>query len=915
MPRRENMHRKPKPSQREEPKPAHIRTRRAPGSARVRAVRVFVSSTFLDMQAERDELVKRVFPQLRKLCERRGVSWGEVDLRWGITDEQRAEGRVLPVCLEEIRRCRPFFIGLLGERYGSVPDAIDPELTGREPWLKGQAGTSVTELEILHGVLNKPERAKHSFFYLREPGYVASLPQDQQPAFREAGEGAEERREKLAALKARIRSSRLPVRDYASPQSAGALILKDLTSVIDPLYPAGSEPDPLQREAAEHEAFARSRTGVYIGSTTYFEALDAHAAGDGPPLVVLGESGSGKSALFANWALGYRTAHPDHAVVMHFIGSSPQSSDWAAMLRRVMAELGHRFGIDATIPDTAEELRAAFPNWLHMAAARGRVILLLDALNQLEDRDGAPDLVWLPPQIPAGVRLIVSTLPGRPLEELGRRRWPVMEVEPLTLTQREELIGEYLGQYRKELSRPQAQQIARAWPCANPLFLRVLLEGLRLWGEHQTLGECIGHYLAASTIPALYQLVLGRWEADYERERRGLVGEAMSLLWAARQGLSEAELLDLLGADGQPLPAAYWSPFSLAAEQSLGGRAGLIGFAHDYLRQAARTRYLSTEDQQQAAHLRLADYFDSRRDQPRGVIELPWQLAKARAWTALSQRLADPGFFNNAWEASRFDVQGYWAQIEAGSPLRMAEVYRPVIDQPEADGKHALEVGQLLRGAGHLDATLTLNGHLADHYRARGNMVGLSSCLGNQGLILSDRGQLDDAMAVLKEQEQISREFGDQHGLQLCLGNQGNILFLRGDLDAAMTLHKEEERICRGTWGGDKTSLQRSGRGGLRHPSVTRAPSSTTVGTSTRRWPFTKSRSGSARNSGTSTAWRTPSATRASSCTAAGTSTRRWPSTWKMSESAGNSATRPACRPASATGASPSRPAGTSMAR
>ena len=34
-----------------------------------RAVRVFISSTFRDMQAERDELVKRVFPQLRKLCE------------------------------------------------------------------------------------------------------------------------------------------------------------------------------------------------------------------------------------------------------------------------------------------------------------------------------------------------------------------------------------------------------------------------------------------------------------------------------------------------------------------------------------------------------------------------------------------------------------------------------------------------------------------------------------------------------------------------------------------------------------------------------------------------------------------------------------------------------------------------------
>src|SRR4051812_42798655 len=57
-----------------------------------RVVRVFVSSTFRDMFAEREELVKQVFPRLRKLCEERDVSWGEVDLRWGITEEQAQRG-------------------------------------------------------------------------------------------------------------------------------------------------------------------------------------------------------------------------------------------------------------------------------------------------------------------------------------------------------------------------------------------------------------------------------------------------------------------------------------------------------------------------------------------------------------------------------------------------------------------------------------------------------------------------------------------------------------------------------------------------------------------------------------------------------------------------------------------------------
>jgi preprotein translocase subunit SecA/nephrocystin-3 len=76
-----------------------------------RQIRVFISSTFRDMQADRDYLVKFVFPQLRKLCESRGVTWGEVDLRWGVTDEQAAEGKVLPICLEEIKRCHPVLSG------------------------------------------------------------------------------------------------------------------------------------------------------------------------------------------------------------------------------------------------------------------------------------------------------------------------------------------------------------------------------------------------------------------------------------------------------------------------------------------------------------------------------------------------------------------------------------------------------------------------------------------------------------------------------------------------------------------------------------------------------------------------------------------------------------------------------------
>ena len=50
-----------------------------------RVIRVFISSTFRDMQDERDELMKKTFPVLRRKAAERDVTLTELDLRWGIT--------------------------------------------------------------------------------------------------------------------------------------------------------------------------------------------------------------------------------------------------------------------------------------------------------------------------------------------------------------------------------------------------------------------------------------------------------------------------------------------------------------------------------------------------------------------------------------------------------------------------------------------------------------------------------------------------------------------------------------------------------------------------------------------------------------------------------------------------------------
>lgn len=659
-------------------------------SPKTRLVRVFISSTFRDMQAERDRLVKFIFPELRRRCRERQVEFVEVDLRWGVTEDQAERGEVLPICLAEIENCRPYFIGLLGERYGFVPKEIPGELVETQPWLEEHRERSLTELEILHGVLRNPEMAPRAFFYFRDPSYRDRVPTEQVADL--ISESAEARA-KLKFLKDRIRKSGLHLReDYADPKALGELVLEDLWQVIDEEYPAGSEPDPLDREAAEHEAFAEARRKVYIGRQEYFDRLDEHVRRDGPPLVILGESGVGKSALLANWAKRHSEAHLEDFVLLHFTGSTPHSADYVAILRRIFGEIQRHFGVAVKIPTAPGKLRNELPRWLVWASAKLsslssalRFILVLDGLNQLDDKDAAPHLGWLPEHFPPNVRLVVSTLSGPSLDAVARRQWPSMRVDGFRLEERKTLIRNYFGQYRKTLSGAHTARIASAPQTANPLYLRVLLDELRILGIHEQIGRRIEHYLAATTADDLYEKILERWEQDYEQDRPGLVRDALSFLWAARRGLAETELLELLGRNGRRIPTFLWTTLRLAAGEAIVARDGLLSFANSYLRTAVRDRYVANKERQRRAHLRLAGYFQRNELSERKVDELPWQLATAGAKKRLIAALTDLSIFARLnTEAKKYELVGYWLRI--GLRSEMGPAYTAALDRYECSG-------------------------------------------------------------------------------------------------------------------------------------------------------------------------------------------------------------------------------------
>lgn len=809
-----------------------------------RQLRVFISSTFRDMQAERDYLVKNIFPQLRKLCASRGVTWGEVDLRWGIPDEDQVD--VLPLCLEEIRRCS-YFIGLLGERYGTVLEEIPSGLIDKYPWLSSHRQKSITELEIQFGCLAQTQVCEAAMLYFRDPAYLDRLPPGSRRSDFECASSLTSR--KLARLKEEIREvarkGGCALREgYHSIQDLGEWILGDFTRLIDQEFPADQIPTPIDRELVEQQTFASDKMRVYIERPDAFARLNAYIASDAPPLVLVGEPGVGKTALLANWyrKLAARVSY-DYSLI-HFIGSTQDSTNPSYILRRIMLELKRNATTAPNLPEKVpiepEVIRQDFPDWIARAASTSRLILIMDGLNHLEE-DGAGELGWLPDHLPSNCRLILSTTPGHSLEATRRRGWDEMIVSPLSVNERRQLLVEFLAQFGRRLGRDHTDQINSAEQTANPLFLRTMLEELRQFGEHERLGERIAYYLRAQTLTQLFDRILQRLEEDYQPEL-DLARKSLSWIACARYGLSESELLEMLGGSGQPMPFRKWTPFSLAIEPYMVNSSGLLDFATPYLRQAVEERYVATPQLKQQVHRRLATYFEflplptelypEEGDQAgialqpfslairRVLDELPWQEARAHAWQSLVDTLTLLPLFEAANHKDQgFEWLAYWQvlrQAEAAGQIAQLDIPGLYLHEFHQLGDRrklilAGTLGLFLRNAGFPKAAAECFRFERERYGNKVPVFIRAINLNDQAQVLVEQDKPKEALALFGEAEQLLRQdtqsLETRRSLATVLMNRANLMRDLGTMEGVEAMLQEALVLMRETTGEDSPEV------------------------------------------------------------------------------------------------------------
>jgi len=763
--------------------------------------RIFVSSTFSDLKAERNALHEKVFPRLRGLCESHGCRFQAIDLRWGVSEEAGLNQQTMKICLGEIERCqttspRPNFIILLGNRYGWQPlpygvpsdefemilphippteqaliqtwyrrddNAVPPvyvlqprtgKYEGFEAWapverqmhtaLEAAAQgshlaesslikycTSATEQEIVQGALNVEGARDHILCFTRE---IENLPQDIRAKdyldLDEKNQPDRQAIEKLARLKSRLENTlhenvhhyaarwsgngsttihigTLPdelssclamLEDRTPPNNLCEAVWRSLAAVIQTEISFRKESDPLQTEIDAHAGFARERARIFTGRAEPLAKIAAYMEGnDKDTLAVWGASGSGKSALMARAVHQAIENHPSAQIIFRFIGATPDSSDARALLESLARQITRAYGEDeASIPLGYTELVQDFPKRLSLARPQKPLWIFIDALDQLSPAYNARNLAWLPAELPEGVRLVVSTLPGECQQSLEHKLpgQHLFELLPMSSDQGKELLDIWLSEARRTLQPGQSRVVLNNFgTCGLPLYLKLAFEEACLWTSYAQ------DTTLRADVPGVIRDLFTRLSFD-ANHGEVLVSHALSYLTAARNGLSEDEMLDMLSRDEpviadflrrspksprvERLPVVVWSRlyFDLKpylVERSVYGNP-LFGFFHRQMAEIANADYLP-DDENLIRHRALAEYFAShplsmeaggvKRTNQRKVYELPYQQTKAEMWPELEATLTDFYFIEAKCSVGlTYDLVRDYHRIDVRRPTR-----------------------------------------------------------------------------------------------------------------------------------------------------------------------------------------------------------------------------------------------------
>lgn len=603
-----------------------------------REIRVFISSTFQDMQGEREYLIKKVFPRLQDEAKKKDVTVVPIDLRWGITEEDAKNGKVVEICLDEIRNSRPFFIGIVGHKYGTCTTKEElfknhnlEEKYG--PFLEDIDGKlSITELEMQYGVLKHKDPIDAYFYFL-------------------TGDDATEDAEYLAQLRDAIKKDgRYPIASYDTPETLGELIEEAFLKLLYDRFPK-QEQSYLATIRRRHQALMDNLANGYIEDPSNISNLNEWIEDPKEQFIVLiGDVGIGKSALIAYWLREQNKIHPERKVIWHCVAyASDKKDDGDAVRKRLSAEIANLY----QLPDDLK-LEAM----LEMIKDKEELLIIIDGIEKFTTNDGSKQLLWMP-RMPKNVKVMLTTTPeDESMESLSYYHYLCLTLPPLTVQIRSQIIQKYLFRFGKKLTDIQINKIATTKLFENTSALMSLLNELVSFGDYYQLDQHLDSYIQTHSLAELYELILSRCEQDYGEQ---LVKDVLSFFWVSRKGLSESEIMQASG-----LIQLSWSQFYCAISTHFNRRDGLLYISNQALRQAIQKRYLSDENEN--LYRRKLTKIFKEHVAGHDCSELCYQYFLLHDDEALYREILDFNVYNYTASNSEQEPNSIWSRLLSSDP-------------------------------------------------------------------------------------------------------------------------------------------------------------------------------------------------------------------------------------------------------
>ncbi len=375
----------------------------------------------------------------------------------------------------------------------------------------------------------------------------------------------------------------------------------------------------------------------------------------------------------------------------------------------------------------------------------------------------------------------------------------------------------------------------------------IILEELRVFGNHEKLEETLLDYLTAANTKDLYLKVISRWETDYNDVYPDLVQTSLSCIFISVTGVSEVELRGMLSKNSL-LPQAYWSPLYLAMSKWIVKVKGNLKIGNSAFKEAIIEKYLKNPENVIHAHQIIADYFIAKLQNTkpghREFTELPYALYYSNNYNEFVNFYAKRENLKDAWKYSQSLVTQYFYLPEKYSKghftdiinkeivdgddytrlqkedvdylITVAEIFQTmgyneqaimfwnmitgVGQQNNNDVQFELGLSKLAfleMQAGNNDKAVNFYSHLLSHYEQKEDEDGIVSTYHNLGLCYQATGANEDALKYFKKAAIYFEEKKDFSKLLIALINCSNTLERLKKNDEAEEYLNYAETICK----------------------------------------------------------------------------------------------------------------------